>query len=77
MPLANDCAMDNDEDMSNPPDLITTAEVAQRVGKDVATIGRWAKAGILKPAFKLDGLRGAYLFHREDVEALQETASTK
>ena len=62
--------------MRNMPDLLTTAQAAEIVGRSVPTVNRWAAEGILTPAQKLPGLRGAYLFRRSDVEALsQETAS--
>lgn len=51
-------------------ELISTSEAARLIGKDVSTINRWCASGKLTPAFKLDGRTGAYLFHREDVEAL-------
>jgi len=40
------------------------------LGKSVATVNRLALAGVLRPVMKLPGKTGAYLFAREDVEAL-------
>jgi DNA-binding transcriptional MerR regulator len=51
-------------------DLLPTAEVAQLLGKSVATINRWATEGRLKPAVELPGETGARLYLRSDVEAL-------
>jgi predicted site-specific integrase-resolvase len=51
-------------------DLIPTAEVAERLGRDVRTIHRWVDAGRLKPALKTPGLRGALMFRTSDVELL-------
>lgn len=51
-------------------DLIGSAEAAEILGKDQATISRWVANGTLKPATKLPGLSGAFLFHRTDIETL-------
>lgn len=56
--------------MPKVPQLIPTAEAARRLGVDVRTVHRWVKSGRLTPAVKTPGLRGALLFHREDVEAI-------
>lgn len=42
--------------------LITSREVCKRLGIDRSTLTRWVAAGRVKPAQKLPGLRGAYLF---------------
>jgi hypothetical protein len=52
-------------------DLVNTAQARELLGKaSPSTIARWVASGKLVPAHKLPGLRGAYLFHRTDVEAL-------
>jgi predicted site-specific integrase-resolvase len=51
-------------------DLIGSAEAAEILGKDQATISRWVANGTLTPATKLPGLSGAFLFHRTDIETL-------
>jgi len=56
--------------VSEIADLLTTSQVAKRVGRTVATVNRWAAEGRLKPALKLPGDTGAYLFHRADVDTL-------
>ena len=48
--------------------LITTAEVAQRLGVSIPTVNRWVRDGRLTPVQKLPGLRGANLFRAEDIE---------
>ena len=53
-------------------DLIGSAEAAELLGIDRATISRWVAAGRLTPAGKIPGLTGARMFHRKDVEALRE-----
>lgn len=56
--------------MSNLDSLLTAAQVAELRGVQPKTVHRWAESGRLPVATKLPGLRGAYLFRREDVEAL-------
>lgn len=53
--------------MSNV-DLMPTSEVAERLGEQVRQVIRLAQTGRLPYAVKTPGLRGAYLFHRADVE---------
>ena len=61
--------------MSNLPHngepVLTTAEVAEMTGKSVATINRWANAGILPVAVQTPGLRGARLFRKSDVDKIE------
>lgn len=54
-----------------PPDidLMTTAEVAERLGVSVSTVTRMAQAARLTPAYKSPAKRGAYVFDRAVVEA--------
>lgn len=52
------------------PALLSTRDVAQRLRVSVPTVTRLAREGGLEPAMKLDGPRGAYLFHPDVVEAL-------
>lgn len=51
---------------NNRQALISTAEAAAHLEEDPRTVQRKAKAGIY-PAQKLPGLRGAYVFHSEDI----------
>lgn len=53
------------------PSLITTAQASKVSGKNWRTIIRLVERGDLSPAQKLPGLRGAYLFHPSDIEALR------
>ena len=50
--------------------LKPTAEVADRLGKSVATITRYVKAGRINPVIKGEGLRGAMWFDPIDVDRL-------
>lgn len=53
------------------PDLLTTAQVAQKLGKSPRTVHRLVAAGRLVPAMTAPGgQHGAYLFSPEAVEAL-------
>ena len=54
---------------------MTTTEVAQLLGKQTRTIQRQADAGLLPTIGKLPGRTGAYLFDREQIEALTERAA--
>ena len=54
--------------------LITTAEVAQRLGVSIPTVNRWVRDGRLEPVQKLPGIRGANLFHPDAIAGLKETA---
>lgn len=50
--------------------LMTAAEVAERLGVSIKTVARMANAGTLPTAVKAPGLRGARLFDPNDVEAV-------
>lgn len=54
-------------------ELMTAAQAADRLGVTPATIARWVNTGTLHAAVKAPGLRGARLFHAEDIEALATT----
>jgi DNA-binding transcriptional MerR regulator len=56
--------------MSNLDNVLTTKQVADRFGVAPKTVHRWVERGLLPEAGKLDGLRGARLFFRSDVDAL-------
>ena len=60
------------KDAHDAPALISTAEAAQMLGRHVATISRMVANGRLTPAVKVPGKTGAYLFAREDVEAIRQ-----
>lgn len=49
-------------------DLLTTAEVAKRLGVAPSTISRRVKSGELEPVAKAPGKRGAFLFSSEVLE---------
>lgn len=49
--------------------LLGAAEVARRLKVSRPTVARMARDGRLVPTQKLDGLRGAFLFDSETVEA--------
>jgi excisionase family DNA binding protein len=51
-------------------DLIGSAEACELLRVNRMTLMRWVALDKIKPATKLPGKNGAFLFHREDVEAL-------
>lgn len=53
--------------------LLSTAEVATVLDKDVRTVHRMIDSGVLTPAFKLPGRTGAYVFDPATVAALKES----
>lgn len=56
--------------------LIGTAEAAKILNKSHRTVHRLVESGELKPALTAPGgYNGAFLFKREDVEALIEAAA--
>lgn len=56
---------------NNDVDLITTREAAALLGEGVRQTIRRVERRELAPAKKLPGIRGSYLFHREDIERLR------
>ncbi|POH58887.1 helix-turn-helix domain-containing protein [Arthrobacter glacialis] len=51
-------------------ELVTTSQAAELSGKGYRTVIRLVERGKLTPAKKLPGIRGAFLFNREDIIAL-------
>jgi predicted site-specific integrase-resolvase len=51
-------------------DLISTAEAADILRANVATVNRWASSGVLAVAIQAPGRTGTRLYRRSDVEAL-------
>jgi excisionase family DNA binding protein len=56
-------------------ELLTSPEAGALLGKSARTVQRLVDRGELKPAQKLPGPNGAYLFRREDIEALAQGAA--
>lgn len=54
------------------PNLVTTAEVARRLGVDVRTVHRMVQRGELVPVVKGEGIRGPMFF---DAAVLERVAS--
>lgn len=52
-------------------DLLTVQEAADLLDVSTTTIHRRIEDGTLTPAHKLPGDTGAYLLHKNDVEALK------
>lgn len=60
-----------------PNEWLTTRAVAERLGVDVATVARWVRTGLLTPDIKTPGLRGAYVFSPETVDAFAAAREDK
>jgi hypothetical protein len=61
----------NTEPAKSP--FLTTAEIVEATGTTPATVTRWVAAGKLSPIHKGQGIRGAFLFDRKDVETFLES----
>jgi DNA-binding transcriptional MerR regulator len=46
---------------------LTTAQVAEAANRSIRTVSRWISNGQLRPAMKIPGRTGAYLFTPEHV----------
>ncbi len=55
-----------------PDDLIGSADACDLLSINRSTLSRWVSAGKLTPTHRLRGTTGAFLFKREDVEALRQ-----
>jgi len=58
-------------------DLIGSRESCRILQIDKSTLSRKVADGSIKPASKMPGRNGAYVFHRRDVEALRDTMAAK
>ena len=77
MSIDNGCGSHNNGAVPKanlPADLLSTAEVATLLDLERSTVVRWAQIGKLRPAMKVAGATGTYLFRREDVEAMRSEA---
>lgn len=54
------------------PPFLSTVEACERIRIDRSTLSRWIKDGTAKPAMRLPGKTGAYLFTPEEVERLTD-----
>lgn len=59
--------------MPETDELLRTKDAAALISEGVRKFIRRVERGEITPAMKLDGIRGAYLFNRSDVEALLTT----
>ena len=60
--------------MTQSSNLLTSAQVAEMLGKSVRTVHRMAEAGDLTIVTKLPVDTGAYLFDRKVIEKLAKAA---
>ena len=52
--------------------LIPTRDVADLLGVTPRHVARLVEAGLLEPVVRMPGVRGALLFHEDDVQSLFE-----
>ena len=62
--------------MSSGPNLLTTAQVCERLGVTSSTVARWVAAGKLTETVKLPGPRGARLFAERDVARFEKASAS-
>ena len=53
-------------------DLVTTAQVADRLQVSIETVNRWVREGRLVSTYQLPGARGARMFKASDIDSLAE-----
>lgn len=54
-----------------PERWLTSADVCGELHIDRSTLSRWVQSGRIVAAHKLPGIRGAYLFHPDEVARLR------
>lgn len=54
------------------PTLLSTLQACERIGFDRSTLSRWIKDGTARPAMRLPGKTGAYLFDPAEVARLAD-----
>lgn len=58
--------------MSTTTPLLNSAEACEALGGiDRSTLSRWVASGKIRPALKLPGVRGPYLFDPAEVERVR------
>ncbi|HEY5201640.1 MAG TPA: helix-turn-helix domain-containing protein [Acidothermaceae bacterium] len=58
--------------MPEYPHLISSAQVAAKLGKDIRSVHRMVARGEIPTAGKMPGVRGAYLFDAEAIDRMLE-----
>jgi hypothetical protein len=66
---------DNEARLITPCDLIGAGEAAALLNVSKPTLTRRIAAGSLKPLAQLDGRKGAFIFDRNDIQALARPAA--
>lgn len=61
--------------MPTSTDFMSSAEACELLSVDRSTLTRWVAAGLIRPAMKAPGLRGAYFFERAEVERVKEATA--
>lgn len=56
--------------MTQTPKLVASIDACEQIGFDRSTLSRWVKDGTARPALRLPGKTGAYLFTPAEVSRL-------
>jgi len=62
--------------MPQTRDLVLSQIVCDDLNITRSTLSRWVAAGVITPAVKLPGKRGAFLFDPADVKRVKEARAT-
>lgn len=54
------------------PALLTSGQVCGNLNIDRSTLSRWVATDRITPAFKMPGLRGAFLFSPDEVARVRQ-----
>lgn len=61
--------------MHNETQMMTSAEVCEALAIDRSTLSRWVAASRIRPAMKMPGLRGAFVFAPTEVARVKAELS--
>jgi excisionase family DNA binding protein len=64
--------MTTDTSATEGIELVGSGAACQALGIDRSTLSRWVAAGKLTPFHKGEGVRGAFLFRKSDIDQLLE-----
>lgn len=62
--------------MAQTDDLVTSQIVCDELNINRSTLSRWVAAGVITPAVKAPGKRGAFMFDPDDVQRVKRARAT-